>query len=178
MVFNRFTLMVLKVDKRKYFTHFSLGSNLGNKNENLTKAIDLIEARIGEVVKRSSVYVSEPWGKGEMETFYNLVLKVATHLTPIQILSLTKQIEKDLGRNCKTKNEYENRSIDIDILFYEDFVIDLEQLNIPHPLLHLRKFVLQPLVEIDPDLIHPLLNKRVLELLLHCEDNNKIKILS
>ena len=134
-----------------------LGSNLGNKGENIHKAITLIGERVGLVVRQSSLISSEPWGFQSPNSFLNAVVCCETELTPRQVLQATQQIERDLGkRKChatkrqKTIN-YQDRPIDIDILLYDDLIVDEPDLKIPHPLMHQREFVMRPLNEIrDP----------------------------
>lgn len=127
----------------------ALGSNLGNKEENLERAIALINSRAGEVVRRSTFLVTEPWGFNSENNFLNACIAIDTHLPPRQLLSVTKQIEFDMGRTAKsTEGEYHDRVIDIDILLYGDVEIDEPDLKIPHPLMHERDFVMIPLEEI------------------------------
>lgn len=155
--------------------YFSLGSNEGDRLNWLVRATELIDNLIGSVMQNSSVIVSEPWGFKSETPFYNLVLSVKTDYTPHQVLTKLLGIEASLGR-IRHGKVYTNRIIDIDILFYNDEKINDNSLVIPHPLLHLRKFVLQPLAEIAPDLIHPALNSSITELLLKLNDPNPISI--
>jgi len=155
--------------------YFSLGSNEGNRLDSLVKATQLIDNLIGKVMKYSSVVESEPWGFISESTFYNMVLQVNTELAPHQILSKALDIEASIGR-IRHGNVYTNRIIDIDILFYDADEIDDENLVIPHPLMHKRKFVLQPLAEIAPDLMHPVFNASIPELLFQLNETNPISI--
>jgi len=125
------------------------------------------------VVDRSSFYETEPFGYEEQNWFINLVLKIQTELSPRDLLRLTQEIEKNLGKDTPFK--WGPRTIDIDILLYEDEQISEPDLIIPHPLLHLRKFVLSPLVEIAPDLRHPVLGKTMRELLHVCPDQKEVR---
>lgn len=146
--------------------YLGLGTNLGNKKSFLNQALDNIEKRIGRIISRSSFYDTAPWGFVSENRFLNAVAKVETKLTPTEVLSITQTIEKELGR--KTKSDtlgYADRPIDIDILFFNDEVIKEQQLEIPHPQIENRDFVLLPLVEIAPDLHHPVLQKTMRELL-------------
>ncbi len=145
--------------------YLSLGSNLGNKKENLKNAVLLLSEEIGEVISTSSLYQSKPWGFESENDFINSVIIMKTFLSPFDILSKIKEIEKKLGRNNKTGRGYEDRVIDIDILFYEDLIIDTPELKIPHPFIHMRDFVLIPLAEIAPAFIHPLIKKDIREIL-------------
>ena len=144
--------------------YFSLGSNVGDRISSLVEATTRIEKQIGLVKQYSSVIESEPWGFYSETAFYNMVLLVETDLTPHHILSEVLGIEKALGRTRQGKG-YANRIIDIDILFYDNIEINDENLQVPHPLLHKRKFVLYPLAEITPGLIHPVLHTSVADLL-------------
>ena len=125
------------------------------------------------VVERSSFYETEPFGYEEQNWFINLVLKIQTELSPRDLLRLTQEIEKNLGKNTPFK--WGPRTIDIDILLYEDEQISEPDLIIPHPLLHLRKFVLYPMAEIAPDLRHPALGKTMRELLHICPDQKEVR---
>jgi 2-amino-4-hydroxy-6-hydroxymethyldihydropteridine diphosphokinase len=155
--------------------YFSLGSNEGDRLNSLVKATKLIDNLIGKVMHYSSVVESEPWGFESETTFYNMVLWADTKLSPQQILNKILAIEKSLGRTRHGK-DYTNRIIDIDILFYDEEQINDESLVIPHPLLHKRKFVLQPLAEIAPDLIHPVFKASISELMLRLNEPNPITI--
>jgi 2-amino-4-hydroxy-6-hydroxymethyldihydropteridine diphosphokinase len=151
-----------------------IGTNLGERESNLEQAVARIEEYIGTILISSLVYETEPWGFQATDEFLNLVVKVETELTPSGLLGRILMIESLLGRvRCQT--QYSSRLIDIDILFYEDMIIEKETLKIPHPLLHKRKFVLVPLCEIAPELIHPVLKKTVAELLEICEDKSEVK---
>ncbi len=142
--------------------YLSLGSNLGNKEENLQCAMERINEQIGEIISQSAFYVTMPWGFDSSHTFLNNVLSVETLLEPMELLDVTQQIERDLGRLKKSVGGvYNDRLIDIDILFYDERVINHPRLRIPHPLLHKRLFVLQPLSDIAPELCHPLLGDSI-----------------
>jgi 2-amino-4-hydroxy-6-hydroxymethyldihydropteridine diphosphokinase len=151
-----------------------IGTNLGDRQNNLEKSVAGIEEFIGQVLKTSSVFETEAWGFHTKDKFLNMVVKVETVLNPNVLLENTQMIESLLGR-VKSKKRYISRLIDIDILFYEDLHLDDENLKIPHPLLHKRKFVLVPLCEIAPEIIHPVLKKTVEELLELCEDKSEVK---
>jgi len=145
------------------------GSNMGEKRYLLNRACTLIAKQIGPVVCESSIYESEPWGFQSDETFLNQALLIETKLEPIALLNAIQTIEKELGRKRKEAPPdevriYESRPIDIDILFYDDLILNEERLRIPHPLLAEREFVLVPLREILPDYIHPVLQKPVCDL--------------
>jgi 2-amino-4-hydroxy-6-hydroxymethyldihydropteridine diphosphokinase len=142
-----------------------LGSNLGNKQKNIEKAIALIAVRVGEVLALSGLYETSSWGYVSTETYLNAVAKVETGLPPSGLLAVTQVIEWKIGRKDKTVNrEYHNRLIDIDILLYDDLALQTPELTIPHPLMLQRRFVMQPLSEIAPDMLHPVLGKTMEEL--------------
>ena len=129
--------------------YLGLGSNLGDKVWNLSEAIRLIAERVGQVVRQSSFIETEPWGFRSDNTFLNAVILCETDKTPREVLLLTQQIERDMGRRQKSVSVgYIDRTIDIDILLYDDITVDEPDLKIPHPLMHQRNFVMRPLKEI------------------------------
>ncbi|MBR0046551.1 MAG: 2-amino-4-hydroxy-6-hydroxymethyldihydropteridine diphosphokinase [Bacteroidaceae bacterium] len=129
--------------------YLSLGTNLGDKEQNLLSAITEIERRIGSIRAQSAFHATEPWGFESENTFLNAALRVETELAPLALLKETQQIERDMGRTQKSvKGKYHDRIIDIDILLYDDQHINTPQLTIPHPLMYERDFVLIPLKEI------------------------------
>lgn len=146
-----------------------LGCNLGNCRHRITQALGLIEEGIGQIVKKSALYESEPWGFQSDSNFLNLAVRVETNLQAVAILDQINHIEKLLGRT-KRSNGYKSRCIDIDILFYDDQLICHPELTVPHPLLHERMFALKPLQEIDPWFIHPVLDQTIAELVDACPD--------
>lgn len=154
--------------------YIALGSNKGNKLAFLQTAIDTIFLRIGVVNKISKVYETPALGF-EGDAFYNACIKVETQLKPKKLLKVLKLIEKELGRKTKKSDKYESREIDLDILFYDDLVFEEKSLIIPHPELHKRRFVLEPLNDIAKDFQHSQLHKRVADLLDSCEDTSVIK---
>ena len=155
----------------------SLGTNLGNKQTNLLKAINEIDENIGSVISFSKVYETEAWGFECKDNFQNQIIEVMTDLEPLQLIDCCIDIEKTMGRKRNDYRKYESRIIDIDILFYGEEIIKEENLQIPHPLLHQRRFILEPLNEIAPELIHPLFGKSISRLLEECEDTGLVKIL-
>lgn len=148
--------------------YLGLGSNLGDRKRNLQEAVTLIEKRIGSIVSLSSFYETAPWGFSSEHSFLNAALCVRSSFSPFQVLSLTQTIERELGRIRKSVNRtYSDRPIDIDLLLCDDLILNTPTLQVPHPLMHERRFVLQPLSEIAPALVHPLLGKSIQELLLY-----------
>ncbi len=126
-----------------------MGSNLGNCRKNLERAIRLIGERVGQVTRQSSFIETEPWGFESPHKFMNAVILCETTRSPREVLLLTQQIERDMGRMKKSvSGGYADRAIDIDILLYDDVTIDEPDLKIPHPLMHQRDFVMRPLNEI------------------------------
>ena len=155
--------------------YFSLGSNEGDRLHSLVEATKLIDSVIGKVMQYSPVIDTEPWGFDAETSFYNMAIEVESDFTPHEILNKILDIEKSLGRIRHGKT-YTNRIIDIDILFYGKEMIKDFTLTIPHPLLHKRMFVLQPLAAIAPDLIHPVLHASVAELLLRSDETCTISV--
>ena len=158
--------------------YLGLGSNLGNRQQNIEDAVRLVQERVGQIVRQSSLMESEPWGFESCHNFLNAVVLCQTTKTPHEVLTLTQQIERDLGRKKKSTRlpveksirlpvekstrltvsqklsdrQYADRPIDIDILLYDDLTVDEPDLKIPHPLMHKRDFVMKPLREIyQPD---------------------------
>ena len=133
--------------------YLGLGSNLGDGRKNLERAIRLIDDRVGQVTRQSSFIETEPWGFESPNKFTNAVILCETTKTPREVLMLTQQIERDMGRRKKSvSGGYADRPIDIDILLYDDLTIDEPDLKIPHPLMHERDFVMTPLKEISSGL--------------------------
>lgn len=143
----------------------SLGTNLGEKKRNLNQALAFIQSEIGNIEQKSSIYETEPWGYDSFNNFLNQVIGVRTALTAREVMDLLLEIEHRMGRRRYKSKSYTDRLIDLDILFYNDEIIDKNDLHIPHPKLHTREFVLQPLVEVSDQIIHPSFNKTVLQLL-------------
>jgi 2-amino-4-hydroxy-6-hydroxymethyldihydropteridine diphosphokinase len=153
-----------------------LGSNLGNRVEILEKAVDAIGESVGLIEKCSSLYQTDPWGFQSENLFLNQVISVETTLSPMDVLKRSQEIESKLGR-VRESNQYESRTIDIDILFYDNLRVDMEQLQIPHPRLHKRRFTLIPLLEVAGDFFHPVLNERLDVIAENCSDKSKVELL-
>jgi len=155
-------------------TYLSLGSNLGNKLENLQLAIDQIDSLIGHVRQISSVYKTKSWGF-EGDDFYNICIEISSSLSPERMIAMVLAIENKLGRSRTSETGYNNRIIDIDILLFDDEIIFYDNLKVPHPDMLKRKFVLVPLTEIAPNIMHPIAKKTILICLQNCEDNETIE---
>ena len=151
------------------YAFLGLGTNLGDRETWLNKALELISGPVGPVTACSGIYETEPWGFESRNNFLNMVIKVQTDLKPSDLLEKLSIIENQLGRK-KSGRKYISRTIDIDILLYGNRVIDKSGLKIPHPLMQDRRFVLVPLCDIAPELIHPVLNKTFAALLKDCSD--------
>ncbi|MCL7753756.1 2-amino-4-hydroxy-6-hydroxymethyldihydropteridine diphosphokinase [Polaribacter sp. Z022] len=158
-------------------TYLSLGTNQGNKLENLQKAINLIDNNIGSIIKISSIYKTPSWGFNGND-FYNICIKVTTYQNPETLLNTLLSIEKNIGRVRTSKEGYENRLIDIDILLFDEEIIFSKNLMIPHPKMLQRKFVLIPLSEIAETTIHPIEKKQISICLQNCLDSSEIAITS
>jgi 2-amino-4-hydroxy-6-hydroxymethyldihydropteridine diphosphokinase len=145
--------------------YLGLGTNLGDKEANLRTAIYKLQERIGKQVSLSSFYETAPWGFESDHSFLNAAIGLETSLSPIEILHITQEIEKELGRTKKSVNgSYSDRLIDIDILLYDTLVLQTPELTIPHPLMTERDFVMKPLIEIAGNVIHPTREKTLSEL--------------
>ena len=137
-----------------HIVFLGLGTNLGDREGNLKAAVELINKRVGEVTSLSAFYVTEPWGFESSHPFLNAVCRIDTVLTPHEVLAVTQDIERMIGRTKKSVNGcYSDRPIDIDILIYDDCRLNTPELTIPHPLMHKRDFVMKPLGEIAPELV-------------------------
>lgn len=145
--------------------YIALGSNLGNRENNIKKAIIALDKIIGKLIKCSSFYETSPVGFCSNNYFINAAAIFETFLLPLELLEETEYVERILGRSEKSRNkQYSDRCIDIDILFYDNLIIQTEALTIPHPEIHNRLFVLEPLNEIAPAVLHPILQKTVKQL--------------
>ena len=150
-----------------------LGSNIGNSKTSLAKAITQIEKQIGTITRLSSLYTTAAWGNTRQPDFLNRVIIVKTALSALQTMQTILVIEEKMGRIRTVKNA--PRIIDIDILFFNKEIIELEQLSIPHPQIQNRRFVLVPLNQLSPNLMHPVLKSSVHQLLLYCPDRLNVK---
>ncbi|MBA4408215.1 MAG: 2-amino-4-hydroxy-6-hydroxymethyldihydropteridine diphosphokinase [Odoribacter sp.] len=152
-----------------------LGGNLGDKKKVFHDARAKLSEHVGKITAQSAVYETEPWGFESPDLFWNQTLGISTSLSPEEVLAQTQIIEQKLGR-IRKKSQYSSRIIDIDILFYGDQIINQENLVIPHPRIQERKFALMPLYEIAPELIHPVFQKSIRQLLEECTDEVMVKI--
>jgi len=161
--------------KRYINVYLSLGSNMGDRAAYLRDAAGMIDKNIGKIARKSHVYETQPWGESKQDLFFNQVLMVNTTLDPRDLLEIITHIEKELGR-VKTE-KWGPRTIDIDILFYGKRIIRDKGLDIPHPELHKRGFVLVPMMEIAPELEHPVFKQPIDELYMACKDPAEVVML-
>lgn len=139
--------------------YLSLGSNLGNREEYIKNAIAEIDRQVGKITKLSSLYETEPWGFNSENKFINVAVEVKTELSITNLSEIIHKIENEAGRVRDVNVAgYIDRVIDIDILLFDNIISDNPQITLPHPKMHLREFVIEPLAEIAPDVIHPILN--------------------
>ncbi len=150
-----------------------IGGNIGDRNKNLKEAIDFIAHDCGSVIKSSSIYETAAWGKTDQPDFLNQCLLIHTSFAATDLMERILAIEEKMGRKRKEKND--PRIIDIDILFFNDEVLQTGFLTLPHPQLQNRRFVLVPLKEIAPKLVHPILKKTITTLLKECPDKLEVR---
>ncbi len=153
-----------------------LGSNEGNRQQWLSDAVRHIEASCGRIMNRSSIYTTAAWGIEEQPDFLNIAIAIDTELSASDLLQEILSIEKLLGRERKVK--WGQRTIDIDILFFGNEIIDRPELKVPHPFIQDRRFALAPMNEIAPDLVHPVFNKTIAQLLRDCPDPLEVAVLT
>ena len=153
-----------------------LGSNLGDRFAALGRAMELIGEEAGEITAASSVWETEPWGFDADELFLNMVVVIRTTLEPARMMQLFRSIEGRMGRKRSGGGQYESRIIDLDILLWDNRVITLPGLEVPHPKLHSRRFVLEPLTEVAPDAVHPVTGLTVREMLELCDDRSDVRL--
>jgi 2-amino-4-hydroxy-6-hydroxymethyldihydropteridine diphosphokinase len=151
-----------------------LGGNKGDKINNLNQAVLLIEEKVGNILNKSKIYQTAAWGNTHQPDFLNQALCITTELAPKELLKETIKIEELLGR-IRGEQKWIERTIDIDILFYNDEIIDTTDLKIPHPYIEERMFVLLPLMDIAPALIHPVLKENITALMKKCKDELEVK---
>ncbi|MFL5766201.1 MAG: 2-amino-4-hydroxy-6-hydroxymethyldihydropteridine diphosphokinase [Bacteroidia bacterium] len=151
-----------------------LGGNLGDKEQNLQQAIKKIEEHAGPIAKRSGIFVTKAWGVEDQPDFYNQAICLKTGLDAQELMQKLLWIEEQMGRK-RSGDRWQERIIDIDILFFNDAVIDEPGLHVPHPRIQDRRFALVPMAEIAGDLVHPVLKKDISELLEECPDQLEVK---
>jgi 2-amino-4-hydroxy-6-hydroxymethyldihydropteridine diphosphokinase len=147
-----------------------LGGDKGLRWENLKLAKEMINEMAGTIITESSVYETQAWGFNSDSKFLNQVVQIHTALEPLELLNVLHIIEDKLGRE-RNENQYASRTMDIDLLFYHQLIIETADITIPHPRIAVRKFVLDPLAEIAPGFVHPVLHQTILELNIRCEDS-------
>ncbi len=158
--------------RKRHQVILHLGSNKGNRMLNLQQARWHIAQRIGTIIRASKLFDTEPWGKEDQARFLNQALWVSTTFSPLKLLDMVQEIEISLGR--KRLEKWGTRIIDIDIIFYSNKIIATDRLQVPHPLMQERNFVLQPVNEIATKWKHPILQKTVAQLALECKDERKV----
>jgi 2-amino-4-hydroxy-6-hydroxymethyldihydropteridine diphosphokinase len=154
-------------------TYLLIGGNQGDRLKYLRSAVNMISQETGKIIRMSSVYETEPFGFQDKNQFLNICIMVETDLSPYGTLENVSDIENSLGRNRKP-DKYVSRNIDIDILFYDDLIINNPSLTIPHPEIHNRNFALVPMAEISPEYIHPVIGKTILSLLKESTDKHNV----
>jgi 2-amino-4-hydroxy-6-hydroxymethyldihydropteridine diphosphokinase len=152
-----------------HIVYLHLGSNIGERKIHLEKAIQLIAQQIGNIIQVSDIYETEAWGKTDQRSFLNQAIKITSHLYPLDLLKGLQEIEKSMGR--KRKEHWGARTIDLDMIFYDYYYYQSENLTIPHPRMHLRNFVLIPMMDLQADFIHPVFRQTVRELYGWCQDD-------
>ena len=151
-----------------------LGGNLGNREANLKKAIELVNDKIGKVIISSSLYETAAWGKTDQPAFLNQAIALQTNLSALEVLDLALGIEQELGRVRKDK--WGERLIDIDLILFGDQIINIpDKLQVPHPHMQYRKFVMEPLAEIAPEVVHPILGETILSISRNIDDPLEVK---
>ncbi len=154
--------------------YIGIGSNIGDKLMNIESALSRINTVAGRILVRSPLYETDPWGFEANDRFLNQVVLIDTTLKPSELLAALQSIERSLGRK-RSSHGYESRTIDLDILFFDESILKEPHLTIPHPLIQDRMFVLRPLADIAPGLIHPVLKKSIKELAGNCTDKSFIR---
>ena len=152
--------------------YIQLGSNIGERESFITKSMHKVEDDIGKIITSSSIFETTAWGNENQNNFLNSVIEIKTPFDAFTILQKSQEIENNLGR--KRSDKWGERTIDIDILFYNNKIINTKELTVPHPLIQKRKFVLVPLSEIAPNYMHPILKKNISTLLSECKDTQKV----
>ena len=153
--------------------YISLGGNLGNTAEIFEQALQVIERLAGDISKKSSLYQTAAWGNTQQPDFLNQVILIQTTLSPNKLLDTLLTIELKFGR--ERKEHWGPRTLDLDLLFFDDFILNKDQLILPHPRIPERKFILIPLQEIAADWLHPVEQKTIQQLVIECKDDSEVK---
>jgi len=160
-----------------HLVHIAYGSNIGQKRDFIINALTAIdELNNTQILTRSSLYTSKPWGYSSENEFYNGVCCVSTELSAVGLLLALQRIEQNLGRTSKTSTDYQDRIIDLDIISYGNLALTTKELTIPHPLAHVRNFVLEPMAEISPNWVHPLYLETAESLLTRLNESPLLKV--
>lgn len=155
--------------------YISLGTNLGNRTANLQQAIQLMNKQVGTTQKVSSIYETPPLGFSSDTYFYNMCIEIKTQLSPEDVLLQLQKIEHEMGRTRNNQQRYSDRNIDLDIIFYNQIIIEKTNIHIPHPRYQSRKFVLEPLYEIAPDFSDPTTSTPLSTLISLCDDTSVLQ---
>lgn len=161
----------MNVDMAGHLACFSLGSNMGDRKMSMEGAVSLLSERIGPIESLSGMFESPPWGYESDAVYINCCVAIHTALDPLDLMDIALEIEREMGR-IREGSGYSDRVIDVDLLLCGDLVVDHPRLIIPHPRMSLRRFVLLPLAEIAPDLLHPVSGLSISELLERCPDQS------
>ncbi|HTB05698.1 MAG TPA: 2-amino-4-hydroxy-6-hydroxymethyldihydropteridine diphosphokinase [Bacteroidia bacterium] len=153
--------------------YISLGSNRGDRQDNISKAIMRLNEKAGTVIQESHLYETQPWKMQDHTNFINQVILIETKIDADTLMKQLLEIETRMGR-LRTSAKYEPRTIDIDILFFNHDILSSKEVTVPHPFIQERRFILEPLAEIAPDYIHPITKTKIYELLTVCKDNSKV----
>ena len=154
--------------------YIELGGNEGNRLQLISDARQFIKDEGCKILEQSSVFETPPWGFSSNLNFYNQIIKIETKLSAVELIAILQLIETKLGR-VRTDEQYSSRTMDIDILFFNDEIINEKGLTVPHPRLHLRKFVLEPMNEIASNFVHPVFKTTINQILQNCKDNSYCK---
>lgn len=167
--------MILHKNEIMNIAYLSIGGNINDRLQNLKQCLELIKMSCGSIENKSNIYESEAWGVNSKNKYLNQTIKLLSPLSPKDLLSTIQSIELKMGRQ-RTEIQYSDRTIDIDILAFNNQIINEVDLIVPHPRLHLRKFVLVPLREIEPNWEHPISLHKITKLMSLCKDSSEISV--